>query len=49
MGEWGGIYRVLVGESNGRGSLVRPRCKWEHNIKMDLEEVRHILDRSGSG
>jgi hypothetical protein len=31
--------RVLVGKSEGKRSLGRPRCKWEDNIKMDLQEV----------
>jgi len=35
MGEGRGVYRVLV----GKPPLVRPRCKWEDNIKMDLQEV----------
>jgi hypothetical protein len=29
-----GIYRVLVGEPDGKRLLERPRRKWEHN--MDL-------------
>jgi len=39
MGVWGGIYRVLVGEPEGERSLVKPRCRWEDNIKIDLQEV----------
>jgi hypothetical protein len=31
-----GIYRVLVGRPGGKRPLVRPRCRWEDNIKMDL-------------
>jgi hypothetical protein len=38
-GEMRGIYRVLVGEPEGQRSLVRPRCRWEDNIKMDIQEV----------
>jgi hypothetical protein len=34
--ERGGIYRVLVGKPEGKGSLGRPKCGWEDNIKMDL-------------
>jgi hypothetical protein len=33
MGEGRGAYRILVGR------LGRPRCRWEDNIKMDLQEV----------
>jgi len=38
-GERSGIYRVLVGKPEGKGSLGRPRCRWKDNIKMDLQEV----------
>jgi len=38
-GERRGIYRVLLGKPEGKGPLVRPRSRWEDNIKMDLEEV----------
>jgi len=33
------VYRVLVGKPEGKRPLGRPRCKWEDNIKMDLQEV----------
>ena len=39
MGERRGVYRVLVGKSEGKRPLGRPRCRWEDNIKMDLQEV----------
>ena len=31
--------RVLVGNPVGNRPLVRPRRRWEDNIKMDLREV----------
>jgi len=34
-----GVYRVLVGKSEGRRPLGRPRRRWEDNIMMDLDEV----------
>jgi hypothetical protein len=34
-----GTYRVLVGKSEGRRPLQRPRRRWQDNIKMDLREV----------
>jgi hypothetical protein len=34
-----GIYRVLVGKPEGRRRVGRPRCRWEDNIKVDLQEV----------
>jgi hypothetical protein len=39
MGESRGVYRVLVGKSEEKRSLGRPRRRWENNIKMDLLEV----------
>ena len=39
MGEDRGVQRVLVGKPEGKRPLGRPRCRWEHNIKMDLQEV----------
>jgi len=30
------LYGVLVGKSEGKRSLGRPRSRWEDNIKMDL-------------
>jgi len=35
-----GVYRVLVGEPEGKRPLGRPRHIWEDNTKMDLQEVR---------
>jgi hypothetical protein len=34
------MYRILVGEPEGKRPLGRPRRRWEDNIKMDLQEVR---------
>jgi hypothetical protein len=34
-----GVHRVLVGKSEGKRPLGRPRRRWEDNIKMDLQEV----------
>jgi len=39
MGERSGIYRVLVRKPEGKRLLGRTRCRWEDNIKMDLQEV----------
>jgi hypothetical protein len=35
MGEERGVHRVLVGKPEGKGSLRRPRSRWEENIKME--------------
>jgi hypothetical protein len=32
-------YRVLVGKPGGKRPLGRPRCRWEDNGKVDLQEV----------
>jgi hypothetical protein len=39
MGEGRCVYRVLVGRSEGKTPLGRPRCRWKNNIKMDLREI----------
>ena len=39
MGEGKGVHRVLVGKPEGKRPLGRPRCRWEDNIKMELQEV----------
>jgi len=39
MGEEMGLYRVLVGKLEGKRPLGRPRNRWVHNSRMDLEEV----------
>ena len=33
------MHRVLVGKTEGKRRLERPRRRWEVNIKMDLQEV----------
>ena len=39
MGEERGVYRVLVGNPEGRRPLGRPRRRWVDNIRTDLQEV----------
>jgi hypothetical protein len=38
---WSGrdIYRLLVGRSEGKRLLGRPRRIWNDNIKVDLREI----------
>jgi hypothetical protein len=41
-GTYGGKERCikfLVGRPEGKRPLVRPRCRCEYNIKMDLQDV----------
>jgi hypothetical protein len=37
--ESGGGYRVLVGKRQRKRPFGRPWCRWEDNIKMDLQDV----------
>ena len=39
MGKERGMYRVLVGKSEGKRPVGRPRRRWVDNIKTDLQEV----------
>jgi len=39
VGEWRGVYRVLIGKTEEKGTPGRPRRRWEDNIKIDLQEV----------
>jgi hypothetical protein len=39
MWERGNAYRMLVGKSEGKRPLGRPRRRWVDNIKMDLREI----------
>jgi hypothetical protein len=39
MGEKREVYRVSVGKPEGQRKLVRPRYRWEVNVKTDIQEV----------
>jgi hypothetical protein len=39
MEERRGVYRVLLGNSQGKRALRIPRCRWEGNVKINLQEV----------
>jgi len=47
MGDGRSVYRVLVGKPEGKRPLGKPRCRWEDNTEMDLQEVR--LGGGGEG
>jgi hypothetical protein len=32
-------YKIVVGKCEGKRPLIRPRHRWEDNIKMDLGEI----------
>ena len=42
MGDRRSAYVVLVGRSEGKRSLLRPRRRWEDNIRMAFQDVRWV-------
>jgi hypothetical protein len=40
MGEKSNVYRLLVGNPEGKRPLGRPTHRWVDNIRLDLGEVR---------
>jgi hypothetical protein len=39
MGENRNAYRILVGMTEGKRALGRPRRRWVDNIKIDHREI----------
>jgi hypothetical protein len=39
MGEERKVYKILLGKSEGKRPLGRPRRRWEDGIRMDLGEI----------
>jgi hypothetical protein len=39
MGEERKVYKVLVGNPEGKRPLGRPRCRWEDVIRTELREI----------
>ena len=39
MEECRNAFKILTGKPIGKSPLVRPRRRWEDNIRMDLEEI----------
>jgi hypothetical protein len=39
MGEKIKVYKVLVGKSEGKRPLGRPRRRWEDEVRMDLRGI----------
>jgi hypothetical protein len=33
------VYKVLVGNPEGKGPLERPRRRWEDRIRIDVREI----------
>ena len=42
FGEENNVYRVLVGKPDGTRPLGSPRCRWEDNIQLDLQEAGYV-------
>jgi hypothetical protein len=39
MTEMRNAYKILVGKSEGKKPLRRPKCIWEDIIRIDLTEI----------
>jgi hypothetical protein len=39
MEESGSGFKIITGKPTGKRTLGRPRCRWEDNIRMDLEDI----------
>jgi hypothetical protein len=39
IGEERNLYKVLLGKSEGKRPLGKPRRRWEDGIRMDLREI----------
>jgi len=39
MGQRRSAYRVSMGKPEGNTSLGGPECRWEADIKMNLQEI----------
>ena len=37
--EWRKVGELSTGKPTGKRPLGRPWCRWEDNIRMDLEEI----------
>ena len=39
MEEGRSAFKILTGKPTGKRPLGRPRCRWEDNIRMDIEGI----------
>jgi hypothetical protein len=39
VGEGKSVYRFLVGKSEGKRPLGRPKLRWEDNIKANFQDL----------
>ena len=47
MEEGRSTFKILTGKPAGNRPLGRPRCRWEDNIRMDLEKYRYQCGELG--
>jgi hypothetical protein len=47
--ELGNEYKTLVGKSEDKRPIGRPRCRWEDNITLDLREIGKSCGLDASG
>jgi hypothetical protein len=38
MGDMRKAYKILVGKPEGKGIFVRPKRRWEDDIRIDVEK-----------
>jgi hypothetical protein len=43
------VYNTFISKSQGKRPLGKPECRWEDNIKTDLNGIECGLDSCGSG
>ena len=41
MLEMRNVYEILFGNPERKRTLVSPKCRWEENIEMDLQENKN--------
>ena len=39
MEEGRSAFKIITGKLTGKRPLGRPRCRWEDNLRMDLEGI----------
>jgi hypothetical protein len=39
MGQMRNVYKILVGKPGRKGSLARPRHRWQDSIRMDFKDM----------
>jgi hypothetical protein len=45
MGEMRNAHKIFVGKTESKTPLGRPKCRWNDNTKMDINEVVYKLSK----